>query len=122
VKILHNAYFVVDSFLADKTPVIEYHRASYVYGNEAKVDITKEFDLINGREMYTCVLLINGVERERGHNVDDFMDVLEAMGYQLGNHEGERVELTELGCQEVSLLSSIPYLPAHGANLGFVWS
>jgi hypothetical protein len=110
MMIMSNAFFTIDTIFAGGYPVEEYHFACYVYKNKAKVDIRKKIDLTNRKEEYTCELLIKGSLIVRSVNLEKFICTIEAMGYQLGDHENEQVALTEMGEQEVSLLTSIPYL------------
>jgi hypothetical protein len=110
MKIMRNAFFTIDTRLAGGVPVSEEHIACYVYKEKIKVDIRKHVELPSGDERYVCkmsdkrkhILVLNDLEK--------FCATIEAMGYQLGDHMGEGVELTDLGQQEVSLLTSVPYL------------
>lgn len=118
MKILSNAFFTIDTHLVSGRPLNEVHTACYVYKDKIKVDIIRNVDLVTKTDRYTCkmsgnrkyILVLNDLEK--------FCDTIEAMGYQLGNHDNERVTLTESGEIEASLLSSIPYLFTETLNLG----
>jgi len=118
MKCLKNAYYKIDVDFADKRPLQEVHRASYVYKDRVSVDITTTFDIILKKARVVCKLIMRGKEIVRSYDLDEFCGIIEAMGYQLGNHENERVTLTEIGEQELTLLTSIPYLSRENVILG----
>ena len=108
--ILRNAYYTIDTTFAGKRPLEELQQACYVYKTKFKVDITRRYYIEGGTEHYYCELSKRGKVILKSNNLEDFCEQIDAMGLQLGNHEGEGVTLSELGEQERCLLSSIPYL------------
>lgn len=108
--ILHNAYYNIDSIFADKEFEAERHTASYVYGYWIKATITKWIYKNGLRESFIAKMELADKVVLKSSDEEMFFSTLETMGFQIGDHEGERVTLTELGEQEVALLSSIPYL------------
>jgi len=118
VKVLRNAFYTIDTDFADGQPVQEVHIACYVYKARAKVDIRTYYDLVSGEIRSNCHFYVKEKEILRSCCLDTFCGTLEAMGYQIGYHDNEGVTLTELGKQEASLLSCIPYLFTETPEMG----
>lgn len=108
--ILKNAYYTIDTTFVGKQPLEELQQACYVYKTKFKVDIKRHYYINGGTEHYYCELSKGGKVILKSNNLEEFCEQLDAMGLQLGDHDGENVTLNELGEQEVALLSSIPYL------------
>jgi len=118
VIILHNVYYNIDTIFADKELEAERHKAVYVYGYWLRASITKWVYKDGSGERFAAKLELAGQVVLKSSDEELFFSTLETMGFQIGDHEGERVTLTESGKQEVALLSSIPYLFREESNYG----
>jgi hypothetical protein len=118
MKILTNAFWTIDTILAGGAVVAEVHNACYVYKQEVKVDIKVYVKIKSQKFDYDCSYQVGNKVLFRSDDIEKFCGYIEASGFQLGCHDKDLHTLTDLGEQEVALLSSIPYLFREKSEIG----